>query len=79
MRILVFARFRDLLGRDVVEMELPTGATVRELRDRLGDGNAELATLLGHSQVAINGEFAEDTALVRAGDEIALIPPVSGG
>lgn len=79
VRILLFASYADALGRDVVELAVPThGASVGELV-------RELATLPGGERlpsrplVAVNERYADLDTRVRAGDELALIPPVSGG
>jgi molybdopterin converting factor subunit 1 len=79
IQVHVFARFRDVFGTDVVEIILPQPATVRELRAAVVLSKAEISGLLARSQVAVNNEFAGDDAFVCAGDEISLIPPVSGG
>jgi molybdopterin converting factor subunit 1 len=79
LRVLLFARARDLAKADAVAMELPAGATVGQLRRQLADEKPALADLLRRSAVAVNGEFARDDAVVPEGAEIALLPPVSGG
>jgi molybdopterin converting factor subunit 1 len=79
IQVHVFARFRDVFGTDVVEVNLPEPATVRELRAAVVSRKAEISGLLARSQVGVNNEFAGDDAFVCASDEVALIPPVSGG
>lgn len=70
----LFAGLRERAGRDVVELELPDDACV-------GDAFERLAGLLDGVPVvmAVNREYADADAPLRAGDELALIPPVSGG
>lgn len=75
----LFARFRDALGADAVDVALPERATVKDVREQIALMDPGLTALLVRSQVAVNGEFATDDAAVRPGDEVALIPPVSGG
>jgi len=75
----LFAGARELVGAPTVSAELPNGATVADLRQALLQVNPELAALLARSRIAVNHEFAEDSAVVPEGAEIALIPPVSGG
>ncbi len=76
MRITValFAVLRERAGAREVELELPDGA-------RVADALAELATLVGETPVvlAVNRRYADADADLHEGDEIALIPPVSGG
>ena len=75
----LFARGREIAGADAVAVELPAGATVADLRRALGAAYPALAGLLAASAVAVNHDFAEDADVIAAGDEVAVIPPVSGG
>ena len=75
----LFARFRDAAGVDAVAITLPQPATVADLRRHLGERFPALGGLLARSALAVNGEFADDDIPVSADDEVALIPPVSGG
>ena len=79
VRVRLFARARDLAGADVVEVSLPEGATVGDLRRALAGQVPALARLLERSALAVRDEFAEDAVLLPAGAEVALLPPVSGG
>ena len=75
----LFARARELAGSSAVALDLPAGATVAELRRALAGRFPPLAPLLERSAVAVNHDFAEDARPLAAGDEVAVIPPVSGG
>lgn len=78
LRVLLFARFADLLGADDVQVTVPTGATVADLLAavrELPGGEAIPARTL----VAVNFVQADPTTVVRDGDEVALLPPVAGG
>jgi molybdopterin converting factor subunit 1 len=79
VRLQLFARAKDLVGASSVTLELPEGATVAQLRRRLADEQPSLAALLERSVLAVNGEFADENAVLPTGAEIALLPPVSGG
>jgi molybdopterin synthase catalytic subunit len=68
----LFAGLRERAGRDRVELELPDGATVSDLL-------AAMDVAPRSCVVAINREYADEGQPVRAGDEVALVPPVSGG
>ena len=74
VEIRLFAGLRERAGRDVVELELPDGACV-------GDALARLTDLTGECRVvmAVNREYASPATVLAAGDELALIPPISGG
>ena len=76
MRITVrlFAGLRELAGTASRDLELPTGSSVEEVWDALGLG-AEPAGLL----YAVNRAYAQRGQPLEEGDEVALIPPVSGG
>lgn len=79
LRILLFAAARDRVGTDALAVELPSGATVADLRAALADRCPALAPLLARSAVAVNHDYAADSRRLQPGDEVALIPPVSGG
>ena len=79
IRVQLFARARDIVGTSSVLLELPEGATVGRLRQRLAEEQPALAALLERSAMAVNDEFAEDEAILPADAEVALLPPVSGG
>jgi molybdopterin converting factor subunit 1 len=79
VRVRLYARARDLAGADEVSVELPSGATVADLRTRLAEQCPALMPLLARSAVAVNEEFAGDAAVIPLGAEVALLPPVSGG
>jgi molybdopterin converting factor subunit 1 len=79
VRVRLFARARDLAGADVVDVTLPAGATVADLRARLAVEYPALRALLPRAAVAVNEDFAGDATAIPPGAEVALIPPVSGG
>ena len=76
--VLLFASYADALGASSLSVNLPAGATVADLLDdvRRRPGAAALPP---HPLVAVNQRYATSTRPVRAGDEVALIPPVAGG
>jgi MoaE-MoaD fusion protein len=80
MRVSVrlFAGLRERAGGDRVEVELPEGALVRDLLAAMASTPVG-ALAPGQCVVALNREYADASAPVRAEDEIALVPPVSGG
>ena len=80
IRVHLFARCRDIVGAETIDIEMPwLGTKVKGLREHIGRLVPELVPLLARSQIAINNEFASDDWLIHEGDEIAIIPPVSGG
>jgi molybdopterin converting factor subunit 1 len=79
MNVLLFARAKDLIGADRIEVEMPEPATVGALRQFLMQRHPNLAGLLEKSAFAVNDEFADDATQIPQGAEVALLPPVSGG
>src|SRR4051812_11624364 len=72
--VLLFAMLRERAGARQITIELPDGARVRDALDSLGDLAADLPLVM-----AVNREYAPEDHVLDAGDELALIPPVSGG
>jgi MoaE-MoaD fusion protein len=70
----LFAMLRERAGARELTLELPEGARVRDALDELGDLAAGLPLVM-----AVNREYAPEEQVLGAGDELALIPPVSGG
>ena len=81
MRVTVrlFARLRDVAGRDDLAYDVPAGATVADVWQALVADIPALEAFGRSISCARNAEFARLTASVQAGDEIAFLPPVSGG
>lgn len=79
MRVRAFARMRELLGGDVVEVELRGGSRVADLADALRTRFAQTAELLAVTKFARNGRVVGSDDALSDGDEVALLPPVSGG
>lgn len=79
IRVQLFAAARELAGSSEVAVPVEGPITVAELRTRLGAQAPALAALLGYSRLAINAAYAGDEDRAAPGDDVALIPPVSGG
>ena len=78
INILTFGIARDICGGTSILVELPENATAGELKQHLTEQFPRLAGL-SSLLVAVNEEFADTDTLIQAGDEVAIIPPVSGG
>ncbi len=80
IRVLLFAQLRERAGAAELDLELPAGATVGDalgalaLRPELGEALRKMT--IG---TAVNREYSERETVLEPGDELALIPPVSGG
>ncbi len=79
VEIRLFARARDLAGRETIPLEVAPGTTVGELRRALARAHPELAALLERCALAVNQDFAVDSAALPDRAEVAVLPPVSGG
>lgn len=80
--LLAFGMLRDLIppaGPAGTPLDLPPCATVRSLLDRCEALIPRNSIPWASIAVAVNGEYARDTCLLADGDEVALLPPVSGG
>jgi molybdopterin converting factor subunit 1 len=75
----LFAAARELAGSSEVHIELAPGADVAELRQALAETHPALAPLTARSLIALNAEYAADNTPITEGNDLALIPPVSGG
>jgi molybdopterin converting factor subunit 1 len=76
--VLLFASYADALGRSSVDVAVEPGATVRDVVRRVVE-LAGSAPLPPAPVVAVNQSYASYDQTVRAGDEVAVIPPVAGG
>jgi molybdopterin synthase catalytic subunit len=81
LQVRLFAVLRERAGRDSLEIELAEGATVAEALRALAEASAPLGEALEAMPVvmAVNRSYAGEEQTLSPGDELALIPPVSGG
>lgn len=79
IRVRFFAMCRDLVQRDVLEMELPEPATGDDFWNRIVEQFPQLAPYQQLSRLAVNLEYVPNSIQIEDGDEISIIPPVSGG
>lgn len=79
VRVLFFGVLREIAGKAVDEIEMPDGASVREVIAHYASGIPRFGELLPSVALAVNQQYAGSETLLRANDEIAFLPPVSGG
>lgn len=79
VRARFFASFRDLLGTDSTEVDLPDGSTVADLVRTLRSRGEPYDSLPPDAPVAVNRTWAESDVGLEDGDEVAFLPPVAGG
>ena len=77
--IRLFARLRELAGSAELTRNLEEGATARSAWDLLVRDFPEMGHYTGVVSCAVNEEYARLTAPLKDGDELAFLPPVSGG
>ncbi|MEO0648471.1 MAG: MoaD/ThiS family protein [Cyanobacteria bacterium J06650_10] len=75
----LFAIYQEALGVPEKFLELPAGTTVGDVRDRLIKSHPDLAQWKDLTRFGLNLQFVGETTVLQAGDELVLIPPVSGG
>ena len=79
VQILCFAQLKDWFGQSEFRMSLPKGANGHDLLIRLIEQKPSVKPLLEVSRLAVNYEYVPLDSVLREGDEVAVISPVSGG
>jgi len=79
VRVRLFAVAKQVAGRESVEIDLPEGASIAQLRDQLGARVPPLAGIVGQMMFAVDVQYANDQTPIPPGADVACIPPVSGG
>jgi sulfur-carrier protein len=83
VKVLFFAALREQLGTSAEEIELPPGvSTVAALRNHLSRRGGTYEKAFGGKTLirsAVNQDMVQATARIKAGDEVAFFPPVTGG
>ncbi len=79
VQVRLFARYRETAGRDCVELELPEGGTVEAVWAAVAERYPALRPYRPHTLFAVGQDYVNPEHPLRAGDEVCLFPPVSGG
>ena len=79
VQVRLCALLRDVAGAEACRMVLPSGASGLELKTRLVEQHHRLAGWMSCTRLAVNSEYQPWETALHDGDEVALIPPVSGG
>ena len=79
VRVLFFGVLKDLVGRGSEALTLPDHATARDVIEHYEQRFSSLKGKLASIAISINQQYAQPGDRLRAGDEVALLPPVSGG
>jgi molybdopterin converting factor subunit 1 len=75
----LFARLREIASASELRIDVPADATVRDAWAALSARHPELDAYGGSVSCAVNEDYARMTAPLHEGDEVAFLPPVSGG
>ncbi|MDA0264090.1 MAG: MoaD/ThiS family protein [Chloroflexi bacterium] len=79
LNVRLFALYRERAGRSIVPVVVPDGATVADLTDEMRRRFPNLAPPEVNIVVAVNTDYADASVVLQPGDDVCLIPPVSGG
>lgn len=79
MRVLFFGVLREAMGTAHEALVLPEGASAMDILARMRDRAPQLGKLWERTAIAVNQSYVPVSTLLRDGDEVALLPPVSGG
>lgn len=75
----LFAAYQEAYGVSELQLQLPSGVTAMEIRDRLITEHPHLAEWREVTRYGVNLQFVDPNTVLQDGDEVVLIPPVSGG
>ena len=79
LNVRLFALYRERAGKNMVTVAVADGATVSDLTDEVRRQIPNLAPLEVKIVVAVNTDYADSEVVLQPGDDVCLIPPVSGG
>ncbi len=79
IKVLYFSSIKDKLKKSSEQINIPEGATLKDLIKLLKEKYPEIQENLDKAMFAINEEYAEKDKVLKDGDTVAVIPPVSGG
>lgn len=79
VKVKYFAVCHEMFGRDEEDMDLPEGAVLMDILKRLEEEVPEIAEFYEVMQMSVNWDYATPATQLSDGDEVALIPPVTGG
>jgi molybdopterin converting factor subunit 1 len=79
IRVLLFATLREAVGKNELELEVPPSSTPTEVWNHLVAASPALKDFDNTVMVAVNQEYVQPWVELKPGDEVAFIPPISGG
>ncbi|MBZ5504525.1 MAG: molybdenum cofactor biosynthesis protein MoaE [Acidobacteriia bacterium] len=79
VRVLLFGQLKDIVGRQEDSLDLPSGSSLSAVMAHYADRYPRFQGLNSSIACSINQEYAQGSAVLKEGDEVGLLPPVSGG
>lgn len=79
VKVRLFAALREIVGKEELDLDLSPGTTVSDAWEELVGGNARLAAYGKSVNFAVNHDFVNRETELAPDDEVAFLPPVSGG
>ena len=82
LKVKSFAILREIIGKEQMTLKLPTtevGTTVADLRVKIFELYPEIAAQRIPVRIAVNARMVDEKSIINDFDEIALLPPISGG
>lgn len=79
LKVNAFATLRDHFGAESIDLIFEGDTTVGDLKAELSERFPELKSLIARTAVSVDLQYAVDSVVLKEANEIALIPPVSGG
>jgi len=79
IRVLLFGQLKDIVGRPEETVDIEPGARLASLVSRYSERYPRFQSLAGSIACSVNQEYATASIVLRDGDEVGLLPPVSGG
>src|SRR6185436_8340554 len=79
VNLLFFATLKDIVGARQLQLDVPAGATVNDLWERLESRYPKLGPYRSVALTSVNEEYVDRAVTISDGDEVAIFPPVSGG
>ena len=79
VHVKLFSSFREIVGAKEEDLELDDGATVQVLLEHYIAKFPQMGKFREHIILSVNKEYGAPTKVLKAGDEVSFLPPVSGG
>jgi len=79
VQVRLFARYRELAGTGSLSLNVPDNSTALDVFDRVAERYPDMQAMRGSTLMAVEAEYVKPDTELRDGEELALMPPVSGG